>query len=128
MSNDTDVTIALTNGTSNSSASAPVDGQQLAGRGMQNLGDGADVAAGRRPHQKTFQLVVVVGVRLVDGRQVLGVDDEQAAPHRVGRIAVGHPFQAQQKAVAVRTDRRHHVVALTMIGCLGAQYRARREP
>ena len=74
------MTIAPTNGTSNSLVLFAVDGQQLTARGVQNLSDDPDFAAVNRPHSKTFELVVVVGVGLVDGRQVRGVDDEHAAP------------------------------------------------
>jgi hypothetical protein len=97
-----------------------VDRQQLTAWGVQNLGDDADIAAGGRTHSQTFKLVVVVGVRLVDGRQLRGVDDEHAAPQRVGGIAIGHPRQPHQQAAAVSTGRLDGVAALTMIRSLGA--------
>ena len=62
--------MALTNGTSNSGACVALDRQQLTGRRVQHLGDSTEFEARRGPHPKTFELVVVVGVRLVDGRQV----------------------------------------------------------
>ena len=73
--------------------------------------------------------MVVVGVGLVDGRQVRGVDDEHAAAQRVGGVTVGDAGQPHQQPPAVRTDRFDDVVALTADhGSLGAQHRTGREP
>ncbi len=78
---------------------------------------------------KAFELVVVVGVRLIDRRQLIGVDDEQAAPQRVGGVAVVHPGQSHQQpptVLAHLVDDIAALVAATRI--LGAQRITRSEP
>ena len=54
------------------------------------LGNGADrvpvVVTTCRPSSCGLELVGIL-----DGRQVLGVDDKEGAAQRVGGIAVGHP-------------------------------------
>ena len=122
-SNETDVTIALTNGTRTSPGIA-LDRQQFTGRGVQHLGDDADIRSRRRPDPKAFQLVVVVGVGLVDGRQVIGVDDEQTAAQRVGGVAVGHSGQSHQQPPTVLTHAVDDIAALLGRHCHGIPWRA----
>ena len=54
--------------------------EQLAGGGVQYLGDGADLSARDRLHPQSLELMVVELVGILDGRQIGGVDDERRCP------------------------------------------------
>lgn len=79
-SSDTDVTIAVTNGTNASRIRAAPPTTPRGG--VRDLGDDTDVVARDRPHVQAFEFVIVVGVGLVDRRQIVGIDDEQGAAQR----------------------------------------------
>lgn len=72
--------------------------------------------------------MVVIGVRLVDGRQVLRVDDDQVASQRVGGVAVADAFQAHQQASPVRAGRLDDVAAASSVAIFDRHRRPRREP
>src|SRR6516165_12742289 len=79
---------------------------------------------------KPFELVVVVGVRLVDRRQVIGVHDEKAAPQGVGGVPVFHPGQSHEQPPAVLARVSDDVTAFfaAVTKFFGAQRITRREP
>ena len=108
---DTDVTIALTNGTKGFTRFTP-HRQQLPGGGVQHLRDDADVLPRRRPDPKALELMVVVGVRLVDRRQIAGVHDEQGAPQLLGGVAVVDSGQSHQQPPTVLARALDDVAAL----------------
>ena len=94
---------------------------------MQHLGDGADVATRDGPHPQPLELVVVELVGIVDGRQVGGVDDEQAAPQRIGGVAAADAVEPDQQPAAVLAHRLDHEGPLGLVTRPGAQRRTRRE-
>src|SRR6516165_8182939 len=79
---------------------------------------------------KPFELVVVVGVRLVDRRQVIGVHDEKAAPQGVGGVPVFHPGQSHEQPPAVLARVSDDVTAFfaAVTKFFGAQRITRSEP
>ena len=98
-------TIAETNGISASAASGTADDQQVLGL-VPDRGDLAEHRAVGQPRGEADQLVVVVGVGVLDLREIGDRDEQQGVAQLVGGLAgavdlAGRPRQLQQQVPAV---------------------------